>query len=63
MDDSTEIKFNSTNKNTYALAQLVKRIGWQEVRSNAVSDDEAESMMSGICALQEGLAKSGFSPR
>lgn len=46
-----------------ALAQLLKRMGWQEWRGNAVDDDEAYLMRSACGRLQEGLAQVGFSPR
>ncbi|EOG7599409.1 hypothetical protein ID104_13735 [Vibrio cholerae] len=46
-----------------ALAQLVKRIGWKEVRINAVDDDEAYEMMDAIARLQASLADTGYAPR
>ena len=46
-----------------ALAQLVKRIGWKEVRINAVDDDEAYEMMDVIARLQASLADTGYAPR
>ncbi|EEW2237416.1 hypothetical protein D9H04_07850 [Escherichia coli] len=46
-----------------ALAQLVKRIGWKEVRINAVDDDEAYEMMDAIARLQASLADIGYAPR
>ena len=46
-----------------ALAQFVKRLGWQELRQNAVSEGEAYLMRDGVDAVQRGLSDSGFSPR
>ena len=46
-----------------ALAQFIKRIGWSEIRANAVNDDEAYSMKSAIGELQKALDEAGFSPR
>ncbi|TPQ24914.1 hypothetical protein [Methylomonas koyamae] len=46
-----------------ALAQLCKRIGWSDCRSNASNDDEAYRMMDAIAKLQRALAESGFAPR
>lgn len=46
-----------------ALAQFVKRVGWQEIRVNAVDDDEAYLIRDAIAKLQTALADSGFSPR
>lgn len=48
---------------TLALAQLVKRIGWKEVRINAVDDDEAYEMMDATARLQASLADTGYAPR
>lgn len=45
------------------LAQFVKRIGWLEIRGNAVDDDEAHAMVQAILTLQDGLARAGYSPR
>ena len=46
-----------------ALAQFCKRVGWAEVRQNAIDDDEAHLMMRTLVALQMSLEKTGFSPR
>ena len=46
-----------------ALAQLLKRIGYQEIRANAVDDEEAETMIRAIYKAQKGLEEAGFSPR
>lgn len=46
-----------------ALAQLVKRIGWTELRQNAVDDDEAHDMAGAMIHLRKALAESGFNPR
>ena len=47
-----------TEAQALALAQLVKRITWSEMRSNAVDD-----MRDAICKLQEALAGAGYAPR
>ena len=46
-----------------ALAQFVKRIGWREIRENAVDNDEAYEMRAAIYKLQTALAECGFAPR
>lgn len=46
-----------------ALAQLVKRLSWNDARQNAVSDAEAYAMMDAVATLQRALADSGYSPR
>jgi hypothetical protein len=46
-----------------ALAQLVKRIGWTELRQNAVDDDEAYQMRQAVNEVAKALAEAGFEPR
>ena len=46
-----------------ALAQFVKRVGWNEIRVNAVNDDEAYLMRDAISKLQGALACQGYAPR
>ena len=46
-----------------ALAQFVKRVGFAEMRSNAIDDFEAYEMRDAIDRLRIGLANAGFSPR
>lgn len=47
----------------WALAQLIKRVGWSEIRANAVNDDEAHCMKEAIGELQKALGDVGFLPR
>jgi hypothetical protein len=46
-----------------ALAQFVKRVGWSDIRANAVDNDEAYVIRSAIYKLQTALAEYGFAPR
>ncbi|MEO3355901.1 DUF7706 family protein [Acinetobacter haemolyticus] len=46
-----------------ALAQFVKRVGWNEIRVNAANDDEAYLMRDAISKLQDALASNGYAPR
>jgi hypothetical protein len=47
----------------WALAQFAKRVGWSEIRQNAIDDAEAENMRDGIEALETALSKAGYSPK
>ena len=51
------------DRQAWALAQLVKRIGWTEMRQNAVDDDEAREMRDALACLGNALAESGYAPR
>lgn len=46
-----------------ALAQFVKRIGWQEIRTNAVSESETYLMRDGVDAVRHALTGAGYAPR
>lgn len=46
-----------------ALAQFLKRVGFGEVRINAVDDDEAYRIMDSLNRAREALAEVGFNPR
>jgi hypothetical protein len=46
-----------------ALAQFVKRVGWREIRENAIDDAEAYEIRAAIYKLQTALAECGFAPR
>ena len=63
MMDSVTVTLHIEPEKAYALAQLVKRIGWSEIRSNAVDDVEASDMRDAVVALQRSLSDAGISPR
>lgn len=48
---------------TWALAQLVKRLGYSDCRANAVDDAEAHLMLEALAKLQRALDEAGVSPR
>jgi hypothetical protein len=58
-----DVKFEIPDQEALALAQLMKRIGWNEIRGNAIDDDEAYLMRDAIYRLQQGLSEAGYSPR
>lgn len=62
MDNTVSVLTELSDAQALALAQLVKRVGWQEVRVNAVDDDEAYLMREALSALQKGLFESGYAP-
>lgn len=63
MDNTVSVLTKLSDAQALALAQLVKRVGWQEVRVNAVDDDEAYLMKDALASLQRSLADSGYAPR
>ena len=57
------LELEADDSSVQALAQFVKRVGWQEFRQCAVSDEEAYQIRAGVEALQSALAKVGYAPR
>jgi hypothetical protein len=52
-----------TGMDAMALAQLVKRLSWAEMRACAVSDAEAYEIRDSVGKLQRMLAEAGYAPR
>jgi len=65
MTSDIEVKVVSymTKDQAMALAQLLKRITFSDIRSNAVDDVEAYTMIAATVRVREGLAEGGFNPR
>jgi hypothetical protein len=63
--DETFITMNAelTDTEAMALAQFVKRVGWQEIRSCAVSNNEAYFIRDAIGKVQTNLKELGYAPR
>ena len=61
--EDVKIEFNLTDAQALALAQFVKRVGWSEIRGNAVDDDEAYTMRDALGELAKALAEAGYAPR
>ena len=61
--NSVTVTLELDSGNAWALAQFAKRVGWAEIRQNAVDDTEAYDMRDAIVALQRALAEAGVSPR
>ncbi|AWK40323.1 hypothetical protein GPY51_23225 [Photorhabdus laumondii subsp. laumondii] len=52
-----------THLEALALAQLVKRLNWAEIRACAVNDEEAYQIKDALGKLQSALAYRGYAPR
>jgi hypothetical protein len=46
-----------------ALAQFVKRVGWSEMRVNAVDDQETCDIRAAIQSLRTAISEAGLAPR
>lgn len=47
----------------WALAQLVKRIGWSDCRALAADEAEARLMIQATDRVRAALATAGYAPR
>jgi hypothetical protein len=52
-----------SHQEAMALAQLVKRLSWSEIRACAVNDEEAWLIKDAVGRLKKSLAYHGYSPR
>lgn len=57
------LRLNLDENETMALAQLVKRLTWSDLRSCAVSNEEAWVMKGAVDKLQRALSDEGYAPR
>jgi len=57
------ISIELDEEQAFALAQFVKRVGYAEMRSNAVDDQEAYLIRDAIDRVRIGLTNAGFAPR
>lgn len=46
-----------------ALAQFLKRVGWQEMRVNAVDEDECYLIHDALHTVEKELNRNGYAPR
>jgi hypothetical protein len=58
-----EFTFFLDKAEALALAQFVKRVGWSEMRQNAVDDDEAYQIRDALGRIALTLAEGGYEPR
>ena len=63
MSDQVEVWMELEPAQALALAQFVKRVGWSEIRQNAIDDDEAYAMREALVLLAKALGESGYAPR
>lgn len=63
--DDTRIKINLdvTEDQADALAEMVKRICWVDIKALSTDDREATAMLDGVLRLRKALEVAGFAPR
>jgi len=65
MRDDVTIEVELTDAQALALAQLVKRLTWSDLRGCAIDDQEAYTMRDAVDRVRSALAdcSPGYSPR
>ena len=58
-----DIRLDLTSSQALALAQLVKRIKFTDLRANAIDGDEAYVMQEAVAQIRLALSENGFNPR
>lgn len=61
--DELKIEVYLSPDQALALAQFVKRVGWDAMRECAVDENETYRIRSALEQLRKGLAEEGFAPR
>lgn len=61
--NASELRVSAEREELWSLAQLMKRLTWDEIRRCAVDDDEAQIMKIAIARVQCGLNDMGIAPR
>jgi hypothetical protein len=52
-----------SDEEAMALAQLVKRLTWSDLRGCAIDDAETYTIRDAVGKLQDALAGAGYAPR
>jgi hypothetical protein len=63
MEELVTIAVELDAEQAWALAQLVKRIGWADCRSLAEDDEQTRLMIAATERVRAALAAAGFAPR
>lgn len=57
------VRLELSDAEAWALAQLVKRIGWSDCRALAVDEAEVRLMIKATDRVRAALAAAGYAPR
>lgn len=57
------ITLDISDEQAEALAQMAKRICWQDAQRLAADEQETRTVLDGIATLRSALARAGYAPR
>lgn len=60
---TSELRVAMERDEAWALAQLLKRLTWDDIRRCSIDDSEAQVARAAIERVQAGLADIGVAPR
>ncbi len=63
MEEPVTVRIELSAEQAWALAQLVKRIGWADCRSLAEDDEQTRQMIQATDRVRAALAAAGYAPR
>ena len=63
MEDLVTVRVELNAEQAWALAQLVKRIGWADCRSLAEHEAQTRLMIQATERVRQALAEAGYAPR
>ena len=63
MDHNVTLQIDMPQDLAWALAQLLKRIGYSDCRSLAQDDEQAYQMIYATERLRKAMAEAGIAPR
>ena len=58
-----EIKFEIEENQAAALSQMLKRIGFSEIRKLSTSEEETYESQNALESVRKALADAGYNPR
>ena len=58
-----EIKFEVGENQAAALSQMLKRIGFSEIRKLSTSEEETYEAQNALESVRKALAEAGYNPR
>ena len=58
-----EIKFEIEENQAAALSQMLKRIGFSEIRKLSTSEEETYEAQNALESIRKALAEAGYNPR
>jgi hypothetical protein len=58
-----KIEIDAIDKQLVAAAEVLKRIGWSDIRKLSATDEEAYDAQYTLEAIRRELAEQGYNPR